>query len=112
MCCTEDSFGIRNMCTIWTWLLSPNHFFSNCHFRQGMDNQGSKRESDKSQLKIDFSNSQNNKQQQESVFHNKAQGGRMRDLEPQTKGKPCTRVISHLTRLSVKKVSNSAFVSC
>lgn len=77
-----------------------------------MDNQGSKGESDKSQLKIDFSNSQNDKQQQESVFHNKAQGGRMRDLEPQTKGKLCTRVISHLTRLSVKKVSNSAFVSC
>lgn len=83
--CTEDSFGIKNMCTIWIWLLSPNHFFSNCHFRQGIDNQGSKGESDKSQLNIDFSNSQNNKQQhtQESVFHNEAQGGPMRDLEPQ-----------------------------
>lgn len=79
-----------------------------------MDNQGSKGESDKPQLKIDFSNSQNNKQQhsQESVFHNKAQGGRMRNLRPQKQRETFTRVISQLTRLSVKKVSNSAFVSC
>lgn len=40
-----------------------------------MDDQGSKGESDKS-------NCQNNKHDQESVFHNKAQGGRMRDLKP------------------------------